>query len=235
MSEPLEGEVVGSGSGSGAGGQQGGGGGGSDGSGRPPGGGNAAAAAEVVDRWRRKWLYPVIFGAAGVVLGVLVLVWPGHTVKALTLLFGVYLLITGVYRLVAALQLRGVDPVARVLALVLAALSVGFGVVCLARPFNAAASLALVVGAFWLVSGALTAFGARVRHRTALGRTSGMTGGVFAMLVGLLILLFPGASLVVLAWILGLWLIFFGATAVATGLAARKLLEKARSAVLYWP
>ena len=55
------------------------------------------------------------------------------------------------------------------------------------------------------------------------------------MFIGLLILLFPGASLVVLAWILGLWLIFFGATAVATGLAARKLLEKARSAVLYWP
>ena len=224
--EPLEGEVVGSG----AAGQRGG-----EGSGPPLGEGTGAAAAEVVDRWRRKWLYPVIFGAAGVVLGVLVLVWPGHTVKALTLLFGVYLLITGGYRFVAALQLKDVDPVARVLALVLSVLSLGFGLVCLARPFNAAASLALVVGAFWLVSGALTAFGARVRHRTALGRTSGMTGGVFAMLIGLLILLFPGASLVVLAWILGLWLIFFGATAVATGLAARKLLEKARSAVLYWP
>jgi uncharacterized membrane protein HdeD (DUF308 family) len=56
------------------------------------------------------------------------------------------------------------------------------------------------------------------------------------MIVGVLIMLFPGASLVVLAWILGLWLIFFGATALATGLAARKLLEKAREAVaLYWP
>ena len=222
--QPLEGEVVGHGPG-----QQGGAGDGG------PGGVTGASAAEVVDRWRRKWLYPVVFGAAGVVLGLLVLVWPGHTVRALTYLFGVYLLITGVYRLVAALQLKGVDAVARVVALVLAVLSVGFGLVCLAHPFNAAASLALVVGAFWLVSGALTAFGAWQRHRSALGRTPGMTGGFFAMLIGLLILVFPGASLVVLAWILGLWLIFFGATAVATGLAARKLLEKARSAVLYWP
>jgi uncharacterized membrane protein HdeD (DUF308 family) len=220
--QPLEGEVVGHGPG-----PQG------DGGARP--GGNGAAAAEVVDRWRRKWLYPVVFGAAGVVLGVLVLVWPGHTVRALTYLFGVYLLITGGYRLVAALQLKGVDAVARVVALVLAVLSVGFGIVCLAHPFNAAATLALVVGAFWLASGALTAFGAWQRHRSALGRTPGMTGGFFAMFIGLLILLFPGASLVVLAWILGLWLIFFGATAVATGLAARKLLERARSAVLYWP
>jgi uncharacterized membrane protein HdeD (DUF308 family) len=219
---PLEGEVVGHGPV-----PQG------DGGARP--GGNGAAAAEAVDRWRRKWLYPVVFGAAGVALGVLVLVWPGHTVRALTYLFGVYLLITGGYRLVAALQLKGVDAVARVVALVLAALSVGFGIVCLAHPFNAAATLALVVGAFWLASGALTAFGAWQRHRSALGRTPGMTGGFFAMFIGLLILLFPGASLVVLAWILGLWLIFFGATAVATGLAARKLLERARSAVLYWP
>lgn len=220
--QPLEGEVVGHGAG-----QSGGGGG--------QAGGNGEAAAAVVDRWRRRWMFPVVFGAAGVVLGVLVLVWPGHTVKALTFLFGVYLLLTGGYRFVAALQLKGVDAVARVVALVLAVLSVGFGLVCLARPFNAAATLALVVGAFWLASGALTAFGSWQRHRSALGRTPGMTGGFFAMFIGVLILLFPGASLVVLAWILGLWLIFFGATALAAGLAARKLLERARSAVLYWP
>ena len=219
MSEPLEGEVVGHSP------EQ------SGGDGRP--GGTDAAA--IVDRWRRMWLLPVVFGAAGVVLGFLVLVWPGHTVKALTALFGVYLLITGGYRFVSALQLKGVDPVARVVALVLAVLSVGFGVVCLAQPFNAAASLALMIGVFWLVSGALIAFGARQRARSSAGRSPGTTGGVFAMAVGLLILLFPGASLVVLAWILGLWLIFFGATAAAAGLAARKLLEKARSAALYWP
>jgi len=218
MSEPLEGEVVGQGPGDG---DRGGGGG-------RPGGLD-------LGRWRRMWLLPVLFGAAGVVLGLLVLMWPGHTVKALTFLFGVYLLITGVYRFVAALQLHGVDAVARMVALVLAVLSVGFGLVCLVRPFNAAASLALVVGAFWLASGALTAFGAWQRSRSTPGRSPGMTGGVFAMIIGVLILLFPGASLVLLAWILGCWLIFFGATAIATGLTARKLLERAQNAALYWP
>lgn len=217
MSDPLEGEVVEPGPGPGRG--------------RP--GGHPLIPA---DRWRRMWLLPVLFGAAGVLLGVLVLIWPGHTVKALTALFGVYLLLTGGYRFVAAIQLKGVDPVARVVALVLAVLSVGFGVVCLAEPFNAAASLALVIGLFWLVSGGLTVFGARQRARSAPGRSPGMTGGVFAMIVGVLIMLFPGASLVVLAWILGLWLIFFGGTALAAGLVARTLLEKVKeAAALYWP
>ena len=222
MSEqPLEGEVVEPGPGKG-GGRPGG-------HPRIPGGLDPGSS-------RKMWLLPVLFGAAGMALGVLVLIWPGHTVKAMTLLFGVYLLITGGYRFVSAIQLKDVDAVARMVALVLAVLSVGFGVLCLFRPFNAAASLALVIGVFWLVSGALTAFGARQRARSTPGRSPGMTGGVFAMVVGLLIMLFPGASLVVLAWILGLWLIFFGATALAAGLAARKLLEKARSAAaLYWP
>ena len=217
MSDPVEGEVVEPGAGAGGG---------------RPGGHPLIPTA----RWRKMWLLPVLFGAAGVVLGLLVLMWPGHTVKALTALFGVYLLLTGGYRFVAAIQLKGVDPVARVVALVLAVLSVGFGVVCLAEPFNAAASLALVIGLCWLVSGALTVFGARQRARSAPGRSPGMTGGVFAMIVGVLIMLFPGASLVVLAWILGLWLIFFGGTALAAGLAARKLLEKVKeAAALYWP
>jgi uncharacterized membrane protein HdeD (DUF308 family) len=225
----LEGEVVGQGAGTG----------GPDGPGSGPGPGSpgspASGAAAVVERWRRMWLLPVVFGAAGVVLGVLVLIWPGHTVRALTYLFGVYLLLTGIYRFIGALQLRGVDAVARVVALVLAVISVGFGVLCLAHPFNAAASLALVVGVFWLASGALTAFGGWQRARATPGRSPSMTGGWFAMLVGLLILLFPGASLVVLAWILGLWLIFFGGTALVTGLTARTLLKQARNVALYWP
>jgi uncharacterized membrane protein HdeD (DUF308 family) len=218
MSEPLEGEVV-------------------DGGGDPGRGGPSRGGFDL-GRWRRMWLLPVGFGAAGVVLGVLMLSWPGHTVAALTYLFGAYLLLTGVYRFIAALQLRHVDAVARVVALVLAVLSVGFGVACLVRPFHAAATLALVVGAYWLASGALGAFGARQRRRGAPGRSPGMGGGVFAMIVGLLILLFPGASLLALAWILGLWLIVFGAGAVATGLVARKVLhkvDKVRSAPMYWP
>lgn len=216
MSEPLEGEVV------------------------EPGPGPRRGSGRRLDlsRWKRLWLLPVVFGGAGVALGLLMLIWPGHTVRALTYIFGVYLLLAGAYRLFTALQLREVDAVARVVALVLAALSVVFGLICLARPFNAAASLALVVGVFWVSSGALTVFGARMRRRSAPGRSPGMAGGVFAIIIGVLILLFPGASLVVLAWILGCWLIFFGGTAVATGLVARRLLERAErasTAALYWP
>jgi uncharacterized membrane protein HdeD (DUF308 family) len=55
------------------------------------------------------------------------------------------------------------------------------------------------------------------------------------MIVGVLIILFPKASLVFLAVVLGLWLIFFGLSALATGLTARRLLKNVETGVLYWP
>lgn len=229
MSEPLSGRVVDPGDPSGPGG--------APGPGRGTATGVGGIAGLLSSKWTKAWLVPVIFGGASVVLGVLVLVWPGHTVGALTVLFGLYLLITGIYRFVAAIQLHGVDPIARVVALVLAALSAAVGIVCLINPFNTAATFAFVAGAFWFAAGAISWFGAwqRRSRASAARRAPGAAGGVFSMIVGVLIMLFPNASLLFLALVLGFWLVFFGLSALATGLTARRLLRNVRSAVLYWP
>ena len=218
MSEPLSGRVVEPGS--------------------TPGPGDGPRRTGLLSsKWAKAWIVPVVFGGVSVVLGVLVLVWPGHTVGALTALFGLYLLMTGIYRFVAAIQLHGVDPVARAVALVLGALSAVVGIICLIDPFSTAATFAVVAGAFWLAAGAITFFGAWQRRGRgpSAGRAPGFTGGVFSMLIGVLIMLFPGASLVFLAVVLGCWLVFFGLSAVATGLTARRLLKNVQNAVLYWP
>ena len=123
MSEPLSGRIVDDGAGPGGPlGRMGPGAG--SGPGRSPG--------APTPRWQRLWLVPVIFGLASVVLGLLVLFWPRHSINALTILFGLYLLIAGAYRAVTAIQLHGVDPMARAVALILAALSIVVGLVCLA-------------------------------------------------------------------------------------------------------
>lgn len=250
MSEPLSGRIVDPGDRPGPG---------SSGGGPRPDPGTASAARTATgtstgaapgrglssllsSKWAKAWIVPVVFGAASVVLGGLVLLWPGHTVGALTALFGLYLLITGIYRFAAAIQLHGVDPIARVVAFVLAALSVGVGVVCLIDPFKTASTFAFVAGAFWFAAGAITWFGARQRRRgrnrgTAVGRASSLAGvgGLSSMAIGVLIMLFPNASLVFLAVVLGFWLVFFGISAITTGLAARRSLKNVRNAVLYWP
>jgi uncharacterized membrane protein HdeD (DUF308 family) len=217
MSEPVSGRIVGSDEG-------------------PGGGTGPRRPGPLSPAWARAWIVPVAFGAVSVALGVLVLLWPGHTVGALTVLFGLFLLVTGGYRLVASIQLRGVDPIARVVALVLSVLSVAIGVVCLINPFTTASAFAVVVGAFWVAAGAITYLGARQRRgRDTAGRSVRPAAGVFSMIIGVLIMLFPQSSLVFLAVVLGLWLIIAGVSALVTGLAARRLLKNARDAVLYWP
>lgn len=220
MSEPLSGRIVQPGD-------------------RPGPGGSPRRPGLLSPKWAKAWIVPVVFGAASVPLGVLVLAWPGHTVGALTVLFGLYLLITGGYRFVAAIQLHGVDPIARAVALVLAVLSACVGVVCLINPFSTAATFAVVAGAFWFAAGAITWFGSWQRRgrdgAAASGRAPGFAGGGFSMIIGILIMLFPKSSLLFLAVVLGCWLIFFGVSAVATGLAARRLLKNVERAVLYWP
>ncbi|HEV2637903.1 MAG TPA: DUF308 domain-containing protein [Actinocrinis sp.] len=221
MSEPLSGRIVDEGSGPRVP---------DPGPGAGPGGGPAP-------RWQRLWVVPVVFGTASVVLGLLVLFWPRHSINALTILFGLYLLITGAYRAITSVQLHGVDPLARAVALVLSALSIVVGLICLADPFNGASKFAVVAGAFWLASGAIMMLGARQR-RAALGpgaRGASMAGGGFAFVVGLLIVLFPGASLLFLAVVLGIWLLVVGLSALTAGLTARRLLKNVAHAALYWP
>lgn len=228
MSEPLSGRIVDEGAGPREPGS---------GPGGPGGGPGRGPGAGPPERWQRLWLVPVLFGAASIALGILVLSWPRHSISALSILIGLYLLITGVYRAVTSFQLRGVDPLARAVALVLAALSIVVGLICLADPFSGASIFAVVVGAFWMASGAIMIFGARQRRATAGpgARGASMAGGVFALVVGLLIILFPGTSLVFLAIVLGVWLIVVGISALTAGLTARRVLKNAAHSALYWP
>jgi uncharacterized membrane protein HdeD (DUF308 family) len=256
MSEPLSGRVVSHhGEGANAGGEPGAGAGPE--SGAPAAGcgcgGGANGGVGPGDRvargfggpgavpsgWSKAWLVPVVFGVLSVALGILLLAWPGHTIGAMTVLIGLYLLVVGGYRFVHAIHLHEVEPVARVVALVLAVLSVGVGVVCLIDPFNTASAFAMVVGAFWLAAGAITVLGSRQRRARRnplqLGRSPGAAGGYTSMIIGLLIVLFPHASLLFLAIVLGLWSLIVGLSAIATGLVVRSLLKNVAAAVLYWP
>src|SRR5262245_44622780 len=48
------------------------------------------------------WQVVLLTGVASLILGVLVLVWPGASLVAAGVLFGLYLLFSGVFQLVAA-------------------------------------------------------------------------------------------------------------------------------------
>jgi uncharacterized membrane protein HdeD (DUF308 family) len=75
---------------------------------------------------RAAWQAVLLIGVASLVLGILVLVWPGASLLAAGILFGLYLLISGVFQLVAAFGTHRTTSL-RVLAFISGALSVLLG------------------------------------------------------------------------------------------------------------
>ena len=162
--------------------------------------------------------WSVAFGVITLIAGILVLVWPGSSVLALAVLLGIWLLVAGVFRLVAAVALNAAQGSSRVLIALIGVLAILVGILCLARPFQTATALALLLGAFWIVAGVIEFFHG-VAGDSTTGRGWAIAGGVLSVIAGIVVLAYPGASLIVLALLFGIWLIVLGAVTIAGGLS----------------
>jgi uncharacterized membrane protein HdeD (DUF308 family) len=183
---------------------------------RPPRGSSGYRLA-ATGRWP---LLAVGEGALGMVVGVVVLTWPGPTAEVLATLFSIQLLTTGVLQLVAAAS-GATTTAARALAAGLGTLSVLVGLLCLRAPLQTTVVLGLLIGIAWVLGGVLRiAQGVSAPRGTPRGwRTA---GGVWWVLAGGVVLEYPAAGLVALASVLGIVLIVEGACLVAVGLTVRR-------------
>ncbi|MFD9395316.1 HdeD family acid-resistance protein [Streptomyces sp. NPDC060000] len=196
----------------------------SGGSASGPVGIDPAAALGVLGR---SWTWILGSAVATLVPGILILVWPDETLHVLAVLIGLYLLVTGVFRFVAAFA-RG-DHGERLTGLLLAVLYVVAGVLCLRNPLQTIATLSLIVGVLWLVSGILTLFTA-LATRELPHRGVVLGAAVLAIVAGIVVLALPTESARALTRLLGLWLILLGLVEAAVAFAWRAALRRARPA-----
>lgn len=83
--------------------------------------------ADVLARVGRHWGWTMAFGIVSVLAGVAVLVWPGRTLIVVAVLFGIQLVVTGIFRFVAAFASEDLTGGTRVLLAVLGVLSLIIG------------------------------------------------------------------------------------------------------------
>lgn len=161
-------------------------------------------------RSRALW---ITFGVITVLIGLAVLLWPGLTLLTAAVLFGLEMLVTGVFWLAGSVtgdeagRQRWLQAVAGLLALVA-------GILCLRAPFQTIAVLALLLGVTWVVGGV-----AEVFHGFGRSGWSVFSGAVTAI-GGIVVLVWPVASLIALAWLLAVVLIVLGAMAIAGAVGA---------------
>ena len=177
----------------------------------------------------RNWWALALRGVLAILLGVAVVVLPGVTLAALVVLFGAYALVDGVLAIIAGARAaerheRWWSPVLKGLA------GIAAGVVTFVQPALTALALLYLIGGWGIVTGILEIVAAVHLHR-AHGEWLLVLNGVLSVLFGLLVILWPGAGLLTLLWMLGAYTIFFGILLVALAFRLRSHHHRQSSAV----
>jgi uncharacterized membrane protein HdeD (DUF308 family) len=83
-------------------------------------------------------------------------------------------------------------------------------------------ALALLLGIFWIVSGAVELF-MSLSHREMPHRGWNAVMGIISVLAGIVLLVYPGISLLVLAVVVSIWLLIFGVMQIMLAFRIRSL------------
>jgi uncharacterized membrane protein HdeD (DUF308 family) len=177
--------------------------------------------ADMAARVGRHWGWVLAFGIITLLIGIAALVWPGRTLVVVAVLFGIQLIVMGIFRFAGAFAADETGGT-RVLLALLGVLSLIIGLYAVRHVLITLLALALLLGIFWIVSGAVELFAA-ISHRETRHRGWNSVMGIISILAGIVVLVYPGISLAVLAVVLGIWLIVFGAMQIAAAFRVRSL------------
>jgi uncharacterized membrane protein HdeD (DUF308 family) len=183
--------------------------------------------ADMLSRVARNWGWALAFGILTVALGIVALAWPGRTLVVLAVLFGIQLIVTGIFRFVAAFAFDMLSGGTRVLMALLGVLSLIIGIYAVRHLAVSLLALGLLLGIYWVVSGVTELFTA-ISHQEMSGRGWTALMGGLSVVAGLILVSYPGISLVTLAVIVSVWLLVFGFGEIALAFQLRRLGHGAR-------
>jgi uncharacterized membrane protein HdeD (DUF308 family) len=157
-----------------------------------------------------KWKVLLGSGVIAIILGALMLVWPGKTVLVATVLFGLYLLVVGGAQLFIAMA-SDLSGGGRALLFISGAVSVILAVLTF-RYFGEAFAIllfAVYIGISFIIRGVATTVAA-ISGAERSARGWDIFFGIMSVLAGIIVLLVPFTSIVTLAVVTGAFLVALG-------------------------
>ena len=172
---------------------------------------------------RAGWWLALVGAVTSVVLGVMMIAWPEATLKVIAALFGIWLLLHGVVRIVQAITATAREGSERAILGVIGILFVVAGVIALRNLLGSLAVVVTLIGLMWLIGGIAELISALTRRDAGdQGWRIGL--GLLSILGALVVLVWPDLSLVTLVYVTGAWMILMGALQVALVVWARRAL-----------
>ncbi|MDR7132973.1 uncharacterized membrane protein HdeD (DUF308 family) [Lysobacter niastensis] len=172
---------------------------------------------------RGAWVL-IVFGIIAVLFGLVAIAWPGRTAVALAWAFGVMALAEGVTSLIALF--RKDVPISKGWVALYAVASIAFGCLAVLNPLAVAGVMLMFLAAWLIVAGIFRIiFAIRVRKQVANEWLLGLSGAL-AIVLGVMLIAYPGAGLVTMALWIGVAAMIYGVLQILTGWRMRKVTQR---------
>ncbi len=135
----------------------------------------------------------------GIILGIIGLFFPSGALLTIAILFGIYLVASGIFRINSALLAHNLSTGVRWLTGLLGVVVVVAGVVCLADPFQSLVVLAYVIGIGWIAEGVIDIM-AGVQG-SVRPRWLGWVSGVVSIIAGIVTFVLPAVAIATFVFI----------------------------------
>jgi uncharacterized membrane protein HdeD (DUF308 family) len=188
--------------------------------------------ADMLAQLGRHWGWVLFFGIITLLAAIFVLAWPGATLLVIAVLFGVQLIVAGIFRFVSAFASDDSSGGTRVLLALLGVLSIIVGLWAVRHVLLTLLALVVLLGIFWVVNGTIELFTA-LSHRGMPQRGWSAAMGVLSILAGLVVLIYPGESLLTLSVVLGIWLLVYGLMEITAAFRVRRLAHSASQRIAH--
>ena len=162
-------------------------------------------------------------GLLAVAVGVVILVWPGISLYALTILFGAYTLATGIVAL--ASSFGGAAKGERGWLVFSGLLGIAVGIVVLAWPSISALALLYVIGAYAVALGVLAIVGGFYLPIDGSDTALFVLSGIVAILFGIAMFAEPREGALVVLALIAAFALVTGVTELVVAIGGKRLLE----------
>ena len=167
----------------------------------------------------RNWWVLLFAGILSLVVGIAALVWPGKTVLVVAIVFAIWLIVSGIFSIVRGFA-HGLTGGMRALFIITGILSLVLGIFAIRGEFQELYILSLFIGIGFLFRGFASLF---LGFENKDGRGWNIFFGIVMIIGGIIVLVWPGISLVTLTWVVGIWLIIIGIYEVIAAFSVKRM------------
>jgi uncharacterized membrane protein HdeD (DUF308 family) len=176
----------------------------------------------LLETLKHHWWVPVLRGVVAIIFGIMAFAYPGLTLAVLVILFGAWVLVDGIFRIIGAIGHRSSDPDWG-WQLVIGILGIIIGFLTFHAPAITALALVIYIAAWALMIGVSEIVIAIKLRQEIKGEWFLILMGVVSILFAIMLLWNPLPGALALVWLIASYAIVFGVLGIIFGFRLRSL------------